>query len=169
MATVTVTPGYQWTSGETVTPTKLNSAAEPTVTAAVADNEITTSKILDGAVTTGKIASGAVSADKLTGVVTIDAKTANYTLVLADAGKIIEVNSASNLTVTVPTDSTAAFAVGATVAVSRRGAGDVTIAGASGVTLRSADSKAKIGKQFAAVALIKIATNEWLLLGSLKT
>jgi len=32
MATVNVTSGYNWTSGETVTPTKLNLAATPTVT-----------------------------------------------------------------------------------------------------------------------------------------
>ena len=50
----TVTAGYTWTSGETVTPAKLNSAAAPTVV--VADNEVTTSKILDANVTAGKLA-----------------------------------------------------------------------------------------------------------------
>jgi len=49
-----VTAGYQWTSGETVTPTKLNSAATPTVV--VADNEVTTAKILDANVTDAKLA-----------------------------------------------------------------------------------------------------------------
>jgi hypothetical protein len=39
----TVTQGYTWTSGETVTPAKLNSAAAPTVV--VADNEVTNAKI----------------------------------------------------------------------------------------------------------------------------
>jgi hypothetical protein len=51
-----VTAGYVWTSGETVTPTKLNSAAAPIVV--VADNEVTTAKILDSAVTNAKLASG---------------------------------------------------------------------------------------------------------------
>jgi hypothetical protein len=50
----TVTAGYNWTSGETVTPAKLNSAAAPTV--AVADDEITTAKILDANVTAAKMA-----------------------------------------------------------------------------------------------------------------
>jgi len=50
----TVTAGYTWTSGETVTPAKLNSAAAPTVV--VADNEITTAKILDANVTLAKLA-----------------------------------------------------------------------------------------------------------------
>jgi microcystin-dependent protein len=49
-----VSAGYNWVSGETVTPSKLNSAAAPTV--AVADNEVTTAKILDLAVTAGKLA-----------------------------------------------------------------------------------------------------------------
>jgi hypothetical protein len=53
-----VTAGYNWTSGEVVTPEKLNSAASPTVV--VADNEITTAKILNANVTPAKLADGAV-------------------------------------------------------------------------------------------------------------
>jgi microcystin-dependent protein len=49
-----VSAGYNWVSGETVTPTKLNSAAAPTVV--VADNEVTTAKILDANVTDAKLA-----------------------------------------------------------------------------------------------------------------
>jgi hypothetical protein len=45
-----VSAGYNWVSGETVTPAKLNSAAAPTVV--VADNEVTTAKILDATSTT---------------------------------------------------------------------------------------------------------------------
>jgi hypothetical protein len=59
----TVTASYNWVSGETVTPTKLNTTAAPTVV--VADNEVTTSKILDGAVTNVKLATG-IDASKLT-------------------------------------------------------------------------------------------------------
>jgi len=58
----TVTPGIVWTSGETVTPTKLNAAAAPTV--AVDPNEITTAKIADGAVTSAKLAD--IAAEKIT-------------------------------------------------------------------------------------------------------
>jgi microcystin-dependent protein len=49
----TVTASYNWVSGETVTPAKLNSAAAPTVV--VADNEVTTAKIADGNVTLAKL------------------------------------------------------------------------------------------------------------------
>jgi DNA-binding transcriptional regulator YdaS (Cro superfamily) len=59
----TVTASYNWVSGETVTPTKLNTTAAPTVV--VADNEVTTAKILDGNVTDAKLASD-IDASKLT-------------------------------------------------------------------------------------------------------
>jgi hypothetical protein len=59
----TVTAGYTWTSGETVTPAKLNSAAAPTVV--VANDEITTAKILDANVTAAKLASNAVETAKI--------------------------------------------------------------------------------------------------------
>jgi microcystin-dependent protein len=59
----TVTASYNWVSGETVTPTKLNTTAAPTVV--VADNEVTTAKILDANVTTAKIADGNVTLAKL--------------------------------------------------------------------------------------------------------
>jgi hypothetical protein len=58
-----VSAGYNWVSGETVTPAKLNSAAAPTVV--VADNEVTTAKILDANVTNAKLATG-IDASKLT-------------------------------------------------------------------------------------------------------
>jgi hypothetical protein len=138
-------------------------------TAKIADANVTTAKIADVNVTTAKIADDSVTADKLDGVLDIDEKTGNYTLVLADAGRVIEVNSASNLTVTIPTNGSVALGVGAQVVVTRRGAGEVTIAGSVGVTLRSADSKLRIAKQYGAAACIKIAANEWMVIGGLKT
>jgi microcystin-dependent protein len=55
----TVTQGYTWTSGETVTPAKLNSAAAPTVV--VADGEVTVAK-LAAAVQQLLVPAGAVQA-----------------------------------------------------------------------------------------------------------
>jgi hypothetical protein len=54
----TVTASYNWVSGETVTPAKLNSTAAPTVV--VADGEVTTANIADASVTAAKVADGAV-------------------------------------------------------------------------------------------------------------
>jgi hypothetical protein len=58
-----VSAGYNWSAGETVTATKLNNAAAPTV--AVADGEVTTAKIADANVTTAKIADSNVTTAKL--------------------------------------------------------------------------------------------------------
>jgi microcystin-dependent protein len=55
----TVTAGYNWTSGETVTPAKLNSTAAPTV--AVADGEVTLAKLVT-AVQQALVPAGAVQA-----------------------------------------------------------------------------------------------------------
>jgi microcystin-dependent protein len=65
MATVTVTPGYSWSSGEIVTPAKMNLAAAPVVTAVVADGEITASKLAPSSVTSTALATGAVTSDKI--------------------------------------------------------------------------------------------------------
>lgn len=125
--------------------------------------------IANNAVTTNKIADDSVTANKLDGVASINQQTGNYTLDLSDAGRVIEVNSASNLTVTIPVNSSVAFATGSTVVVTRRGSGEVSIAGSGGVTTRSQDGQLRIGKQYAAAALIKIGTDEWLVVGNLKT
>jgi hypothetical protein len=69
-----VTASYNWASGETVTPTKLNTTAAPTVV--VADNEITTAKILDGNVTTAKILDGNVTTAKIADANVTNAKLA---------------------------------------------------------------------------------------------
>jgi hypothetical protein len=52
--------------------------------------------------------------------------------------------------------------------VIRQGTGTVTIAPASGVTIRSIDSKRKIKGQYSSAALLKIGTDEWILVGSLE-
>lgn len=99
----------------------------------------------------------------------INQKTASYTLVLSDVGKVIEVNSASSLSISIPSNSSVPFAAGTTIVVTRRGTGDVTISPVAGVTLRSADGRLKIAKQYAAAACMKIGSDEWLIVGSLKS
>jgi hypothetical protein len=94
-----VTAGYNWTSGETVTPTKLNSTAAPTVV--VADNEVTTSKILDGAVTNVKLATGIDASKITTGTLPIDriaddAVTDAKLSLAANAGEIKKALNADN-------------------------------------------------------------------------
>ncbi|MGV6875957.1 hypothetical protein ACUSIJ_25135 [Pseudochelatococcus sp. B33] len=91
----------------------------------------------------------------------------SYTLALADAGRVVERNNSSANTVTVPANATVAFPIGTRIDVFQVGTGQTTIAAASGVTIRSADSKLAIAKQYGGASLYKRATNEWLLIGGL--
>lgn len=108
---------------------------------------------------------GAEPAGQLIGINTVT--DASYTLVLADAGKVVERSSGSANTVTVPPNSSAAFPVGARIDVFQTGTGQTTIVAGSGVTIRSADNKLALAKQYAGASLYKRATNEWILVGAL--
>jgi hypothetical protein len=95
--------------------------------------------------------------------------TANATLALADEGKVLRVNSSSNLTVTIPKNSAVAFPIDTEIAILRYGSGTVSIAPVDGdVTLQSADGERKIKNRYGSVALKKIGTDEWVLVGSLE-
>ena len=87
--------------------------------------------------------------------------TANYTLQLSDVAKVVAFNSSSNLTLTVPTNATAAFPIGTVLNVYRAGTGTVTISGAGGVTVRNSGT---IPQQFGERSLRKRGTNEWVLI-----
>lgn len=98
---------------------------------------------------------------------TIVSIAANTTLALTHAGKFLSVSNESALTITVPTNASVAFPVGTEIEILRYGSGAVTIADADGATIRSDGGKLAISEQYAAAALKKIATNEWVLLGAL--
>ena len=125
-----------------------------------------------GASTTSWTASPTVTGTFTAGVavgqaVDLDRKTADYTLVLTDAGKVIEINSGSSENVTIPPNSSVAFPIGTQIVVVRLGAGAVVIVEGSGVTTRSDGDKAKIKSQYSSCVLIKHETNEWYILGNL--
>ena len=98
-----------------------------------------------------------------------NAQTDSYTLVLGDAGKLIEMGKATAQTLTIPLNSSVAFPTGTKIDVIQTGAGETTIAGDGGVTVDSEGSKLKINAQWQAVTLIKRATDTWVLIGALKT
>ena len=95
-------------------------------------------------------------------------QTANYTLQLSDAGDIVEINSASANTVTIPTSSTSNFTIGTQITLVQYGAGQTTVAtGSVNVLLRSAGNATKIAAQYGGATLIKRGTDEWYLLGNI--
>lgn len=94
-------------------------------------------------------------------------KAAAYTLALADAGTVVEVTAA---TVTVPADAAVAFPVGAIVEVYQATPATVTVAAASGVTLKSPVEQTgprSLAGAYATAVLRKRAANEWVLSGEL--
>lgn len=90
-----------------------------------------------------------------------------YTFVAADAGKFVTFGSASATTATVPTNASVAYATGTVINLVQLGAGQVTVAGASGVTVSAPDSATKLAAQYAAAQLLKTATDDWVLIGNI--
>jgi hypothetical protein len=89
-----------------------------------------------------------------------------YTLVLGDAGKIVEVGNASAITVTIPTNASVAYPVGTQITILQTGAGQITVSGPSGGTL-NATPGTKLRAQWSSATLLKRATDTWVLIGDL--
>jgi hypothetical protein len=94
-------------------------------------------------------------------------KTADYTIEKKDSGKTIMVTSSDDVVITVPANSTTPFIVGQKIEIVRNGIGNVSIAGALGVTINSKNLNKKIAAQFSGAVLTKVDTNTWLLIGDL--
>lgn len=100
-------------------------------------------------------------------LVAVSAQTAAYTLVLADAGKAVEMDVASANTVTIPPESSVDFPVGTVVEVTQVGAGQTTVAAGSGVTVRTPSTLVLTG-QWSTVTLRKRGADDWLLAGDVE-
>lgn len=95
-------------------------------------------------------------------------KIASFSLALSDAEKMIRVNSASAVTVTVPNNATVAFPIDTQIDIVWYGAWVVSIAWDTGVTINSKGWNKTINWQYVWVTLKKISTNERLLIWDLK-
>lgn len=89
-----------------------------------------------------------------------------YTLVLGDAGKIVEIGNASAITLTIPTNASVAYPVGTQITILQTGAGQITVAAPSGGTL-NATPGTKLRAQWSSATLLKRATDTWVLIGDL--
>ena len=89
-----------------------------------------------------------------------------YTTVLADQSKLVTLTNASAITVTIPANSSVAYPVGTKIDFAQLGAGQVTFAGAGGVTVNSTPTL-KLRDQYSGASCIKTATDTWLLVGDL--
>jgi hypothetical protein len=91
-------------------------------------------------------------------------KLSNFTLSLADAGRTVDIDASSNVTVTIPANI---FLVGTQIAFIRSGIGQVVFEPGSGVTLRSKNNNRKIAAQWSPATLIQKSANTWILIGDL--
>lgn len=139
------------------------SGTAATVTGA-AQSAITSVGTLTSVTVTGAVTAGSVVAP-----LAINAQTGTtYTFVAGDASKLVTASNGSAQTYTVPPNSGVAFDVGTAITVIGIGAGKVTLAQGSGVTINSLDSEKAINGQHASVTLIKTATDTWQLIGNLQ-
>ena len=130
------------------------------------NNAITTAKIADNAITQVKLSDRVVGSAELANL-SLNPVVDTYTVQLTDAHKVVTCNKATAFTVTVPLDSAALFQIGDQVNLLQIGVGQVTVAGAAGVTVSSQGSKLKLNGQFSIATLIKVAANSWVLVGNL--
>lgn len=100
-------------------------------------------------------------------LVTVNARTSNYILALADAGKAVEFSSTSALTATVPQNSSVAFPIGTIIEITRMNTGPLTIVAGTGTTLRSAGGLLALRAQYSAATIRKRQLNEWVVTGDL--
>jgi hypothetical protein len=130
---------------------------------------VTSAKILDATIVAGDLADAAVTSPKLAAP-TLTSKTDSFTLALVDANCTMQCNKGTPMTLTVPSASGGSpvdFADGTVITVVNYGAGQVTIAGATGtgaVTVRSANGL-KLRVQYSVASLVKISDTEWVLTG----
>lgn len=97
---------------------------------------------------------------------TLNAQTGTtYTLVLTDKNKLVTLDNAAAITLTVPTNASVAFATGAQVNIQQIGAGQVTVVGDSGVTVNGTGTKLRA--QWSAATLIKTGTDTWTMVGDI--
>lgn len=93
--------------------------------------------------------------------------TGNYTLVLADGGRVISADSATAIVITIPTHATVPLPIGTQILVQRLGVGAVSVEPAGGVTLNSPGTRRILREQFGFAGLIKRGDNVWQLGGDL--
>lgn len=102
--------------------------------------------------------------------VTLDTRDSSTSgIPLHNAGKVITCTNTSNISIGLSEDAWVNFPVGSRVDFIRMGTGEVEFAVTGGASILSEGSKKRINAQYQAVTAIKTASNQWLLIGALKT
>jgi hypothetical protein len=94
------------------------------------------------------------------GVLAINAQTANYVPVLADANQLVTMTVAGANTFTIPLNATVAYPIGTRLTVAQLGAGQTTITPTGGVTINEAEGDLLM-QQYQQMTLTKTGTDTW--------
>ena len=93
----------------------------------------------------------------------------SYTLVIGDKGKLVTLNNAGAITLTIPPHADVAFDNGQQVALYAKGAGTVTVTAGAGVTLRGRGGAYKSAGQYAMISIVQDTENVWICSGDCTT
>lgn len=146
--------------------TRVNTGSGGTGAVYMATLNSSTMKLDDSQVPT-RLLQASLDTTYIPTLVTTVTKSAAYTAVLTDSGKCIEFTNTTDVTFTIPPNSSVAFPIGTYIDIAQLGAGGVTVTAGSGVTLRSRDNALKTGGQYASAGIRKRATDEWIVMGDL--
>jgi hypothetical protein len=86
-----------------------------------------------------------------------------YTTVLADANKLVTLDS-TGISVTIPPASSVAYPTGSQIHLYQSGTGQATVVGDTGVSVNSSNGL-KTRTQYSVATVIKVAVNSWVLIG----
>jgi hypothetical protein len=146
--------GSAWVSS-TIVNANVNASAAITYSKLSLNNSIESTDLKDGPAKAGFRS-------------TLNAQTGtSYTLQLTDLAKLVTLDNAAAITLTVPLESSVAFAIGDRIDLLQKGTGQVTVVGAGGVTVNSTPGL-KLRARWSSATLIKLDTNTWVLIGDLQ-
>ena len=86
----------------------------------------------------------------------------------ADVGKLVTLSNVAAQTVTIPANSSVAFAIGDQINFMNLSTGTATFVAGGTAVIRSAGSKLKLADQYAVCTVLKIDTDAWVMLGNVK-
>lgn len=133
----------------------------------IENSAITTAKIADNAITQAKLIDRAVGSAELDKITLNTQIGTTYTPVVTDAQKLVTLDNALPITVTIPPLASVAFQKGDQINLLQIGDGQVTVTNGAGVTLNAQGNKKKLNGKWSAATLIKVDdTNTWVIVGN---
>jgi len=158
--------GFSGSTSGTTTVQATAVAGTNTLTLPATSNDTLVGKATTDTLTNKTLTSPTITTPKIT--IDFNAQTGTtYTLVVADQDKLVTLSNAAAITLTVPPS---VFSAGQLINIQQIGAGQVTLAAGSGVTITSTGATSaapKLRAQFSAATVVCTAANTFTVIGDL--